>query len=257
MHNNYIKKFLVAATVFILLFQKINAQNNAGILRDAKSFEQKFDEPSALEKYKMLATADSSDIFVLVKCAELNCSIGDRQKDKKIKTAYFDSAFVYAAKAYRADKLNADACYAMALVAAKKTETGDDNKEVVEDVKQIKLFADASLAINPNNSKANYILGKWHFELIRLSWLKRAAIKTFYGGIPDTQIDSAIYFMERSRAADIYFAMDFLDLAKVYQYDHQPGKAIEVLNALIKLPNRTADDSAIKQEGKQMLASLQ
>ncbi len=256
MRNHHIKK-LSAAIIFTLLFNQINAQNNAALLRDARSFEQKFDEPSALEKYKLVAAADSSDVFALVKCAELNCSIGERQKDKKMKASFFDSASEYAAKAYRVNKSNADACYAMALVAAKKTETGDDNKEVVEDVKQIKIYADAALAVNPNNSKANYILGKWHFELIRLSWLKRAAIKTFYGGIPDTQIDSAIYFMEKSRAADTYFALDYLDLAKVYQYDHQPGKAIEVLNTLIKLPNRTADDSSIKEEGKQLLASMQ
>ncbi len=255
--HSYSTKKILSAVIFILLLNKINAQSNALLLKDAKSFEQKFDEPSALEKYKLVAAADSSDIFVLVKCAELYCSIGERQKDKKLKSAYFDSAAVYALKAYHANKLNADACYAMALVAAKKTETDDDNKIVVEDVKQIKIFADAALVINPNHAKANYILGKWHFELIRLSWLKRAAIKTFYGGIPDTQIDSAIYYMERSRTADTYFALDYLDLAKVYQYDHQPGKAIEVLNALIKLPNRAADDGTIKDEGKQLLASMQ
>jgi hypothetical protein len=140
---------------------------------------------------------------------------------------------------------------------AKKTEVEDDNKKLLEDVKQIKIYADQALAINPNHAKANYILGKWHFELIRLSWLKRAAIKTFYGGIPDTQIDSAAYYMEKSRVADPYFALDYLDLAKVYQYDHQPAKAIDVLNRLVKLPNRTFDDAAIKEEGKRMLAGMQ
>ncbi len=233
------------------------AQNSDALLREAKSSEQKFDELAALEKYKTLAAADSGNVPVLVKCTELYCSIGGRQKDEKIMAAYFDSAAAFAVKAYRADKSNADACYAMALVAAKKTETDNENKMIVEDVKQIKIYADASLALNPNHAKANYILGKWHFELIRLSWLKRAAIKAFYGGIPDTQIDSAIYFMEKIRAADIYFALDYLELAKVYQYDHQPGKAINVLNSLVKLPNRSVDDSSIKQEGKHLLASLQ
>ena len=248
---------ITAAVIFIFLSNTIFAQDNASLLRDAKNLELKFDEPAALEKYKMLAAKDSSNTFVLIKCTELNCSIGERQKDKKIKAAYFDSASLYAEKAYRQHASDANACYAKALVAAKLTETDDDNKKIIEDVKQIKIYADQSLAINPNHAKANYILGKWHFELIRLSWLKRTAIKTFYGGIPDTQIDSAAYYMEKSRVEDPYFALDYLDLAKVYQYDHQPGKAIDVLNRLIKLPNRNFDDATIKEEGKQMLAAMQ
>jgi hypothetical protein len=43
----------------------------------------------------------------------------------------------------------------------------------------------------------------------------------------------------------------------VYQYDHQPAKAIDVLNKLVKLPNHTFDDAAIKEEGKKMLAEMQ
>ena len=256
MHYFNLKKNL--AVVFFI-FLSINAftQDNNLLLKEAKDLELKFDEAGALEKYKIIAQKNPADISALIKCAEFNCSIGERQKDKKVKAVYFDSAGNYAQQAYHADPKNADACYAMALVGAKKTETDDDNKKVIEDVKQIKIYADQSLAINPNHAKSNYILGKWHFELIRLSWIKRAAIKTFYGGIPDIQIDSAAYYMEKGRVADPYFALDYLDLAKVYQYDHQPGKAIDVLNKLVKLPNRTFDDAAIKEEGKKLLASMQ
>jgi len=256
MFNYYFRK-IPAAIIFIFFSIHVPAQDKNLLLKQAKDFELKFDEANALEKYKQLAATDVSDVTALVKCTELNCSIGERQKDKKIKNAYFDSASAYAQKAYATDAHNADACYAMALVAAKKTETDDDNKKIIEEVKQIKIFADQALAINTNHAKANYILGKWHFELIRLSWIKRAAIKTFYGGIPDTQIDSAAYYMEKARIDDPYFALDYLDLAKVYQYDHQPGKAIDVLNKLVKLPNRTFDDAAIKEEGKKMLAGMQ
>jgi hypothetical protein len=256
MHYFNLKKNL-AVVFFIFLSLNAFTQDNNLLLKEAKDLELKFDEAGALEKYKIIAQKNSADVLALVKCTELNCSIGERQKDKKLKAAYFDSAENYAKQAYNTDSKNADACYAMALVAAKKTETDDDNKKVIEDVKQIKIYADQSLALKPNHAKANYILGKWHFELIRLSWLKRTAIKTFYGGIPDTQIDSAAYYMEKSRVADPYFALDYLDLAKVYQYDHQPGKAIDVLNKLVKLPNRTFDDAAIKEEGKKLLASMQ
>jgi hypothetical protein len=48
-----------------------------------------------------------------------------------------------------------------------------------------------------------------------------------------------------------------LILQKCTKYDHQPGKAIDVLNKLVKLPNRVYDDAAIKEEGKQLLQTMQ
>jgi hypothetical protein len=63
--------------------------------------------------------------------------------------------------------------------------------------------------------------------------------------------------MEKARTIEPYFALDYLDLAKVYIYDHQPAKALGVLEKLVKLPNRTYDDPAIKQEGQQLLAPMQ
>ena len=236
---------------------RVFAQDNGLLMKEAQNLELKLDEAGALEKYKQVAANDGFNIKVLVKCTELDCSIGSRQKDEATKTKYFQEAKNYAIQAYDRFPGNADACYAMALVAGKMTVIDVDNKQIIEDVKQIKIFVDKALAIDRNHARSNYILGKWHFELIRLGWLKRAAIKTFYGGIPDTQIDSAAYYMERCRSIEPYFALNYLDLAKVYAYDHQPGKAIEVLNKLVKLPNRTYDDAAIKEEGKQMLATMQ
>ena len=82
-------------------------------------------------------------------------------------------------------------------------------------------------------------------------------MKNFYHGIFDTQLDSAAYYMEKAKTIEPYFAIDYLDLAKVYAYDRQPAKALGVLEKLVKLPNRTYDDPAIKEEGKKMLATMQ
>ena len=235
----------------------VSAQDNAVLLKEAKTLELKFDEPGALERYKQLAAADPSNITVLVKCAELSCSIGERQKDKKQKTTYFQEAADYANKAYQQNASSADACYAMALAAGKMTAVEDDGKKQIGDIKNMKIYADQALAIDANHAKANYLLGKWHFQSISLGWLKKPGVKAFYGGIADTQIDSAAMYMEKSISVDPYFSLVYLDLAKAYQYDHQPGKAIDVLNKLVKLPNRVYDDPAIKEEGKQLLQSME
>jgi FimV-like protein len=51
--------------------------------------------------------------------------------------------------------------------------------------------------------------------------------------------------------------LNCLDLAKAYVQDNKPPKAIDVLQKLVKLPLRTADDAALREEGKKMLTDLQ
>ena len=251
-----LKKFSTLL-VYVFLSLQIFAQDNTALLREASLLELKFDEDGALEKYKQVIANDASNMKALVKSVELNCSIGNRQKDNNIKEARYLSALAFAQQAYAKDSTNSDACYAMALVAKRMSELEDDNKKLIENIKQIKIYSDKALAANANNAKANYILGTWHFELIRSNWIKKQPVKNFYHGIFDTQLDSAAYYMEKARTIEPYFAIDYLDLAKVYAYDRQPAKALGVLEKLVKLPNRTYDDPAIKEEGKKMLATMQ
>ena len=66
-----------------------------------------------------------------------------------------------------------------------------------------------------------------------------------------------ILLMEKARSIDQFLVVNYLELAKAYVKNHQSDKAIDVLNKMIKLPNRTQDDPALKAEGKKMVAELQ
>jgi hypothetical protein len=248
--NRIIFFFLLLVSVYARS-QDINL-----LVKEASNLEKQLKEPEALEKYKQIALVDSSNIAVLEKCTELNCSIGARQTDKNAKAKYYKDAETYAQKALTKDANSADANYAMALASARMTEIEPEKKKATEYVRDIKLYGDKAIAINPNHPKANYVVGKWHYEMITLSWLKRTAVKTLYGGLPKPDMDSAVFYMEKCRSLDQYFVRNYLDLAKAYQYKSQPAKAIEVLNKLVKLPNRTADDAALKEEGSQMLQKM-
>jgi len=255
--NVQLKKLPLLFILFSFITIKIFAQETASLLREAQNLELKFDEAGALAKYQEVIGKDPTNLPAMIKCIELNCSIGNRQKDNNAKKTYYQNALIFAQNAYAKDSSNSDACYARALVATRMGAIEDDNKKLVENIKEIKTFSDKALAANTNNAKANYILGMWHFELIRSNWIKKQPVKNFYHGIFDTQLDSAALYMEKARTIEPYFAADYLDLAKLYIYDHQPAKAIGVLEKLVKLPNRTYDDAAIKDEGKKLLATMQ
>ena len=250
-----IKWFLLACcctTFFISKAQDVNV-----LLKEADNLEKQLKENGALDKYKQVALIDPANVTALVKCAELSASIGMRQTDKNSRNLNYLSCADFAKKAFAADSTSADANYAMALACGKMTEVETDKRKLTDYVRQTKLYADKAVKLNPNHAKANYTEGKWHLEMLDQSWFKKVAIKAFYGGLPKPDIDTAIAYMEKCRSIDMYFAANYLDLAKAYKFSNQPAKALEVLNKLVKLPTRTENDAAIKEEGKKLLAETQ
>lgn len=243
---------------FLLLISlQLFSQNTDVLLKEAANLERSLKEDAALDKYKQVIRIDSNNVKALVRSSELSSAIGARQRDKNTKAMYYNLARDYADKAIYKDPKNADAYYVRAIAAGKLTETEPEKKKLVEDVKDIKNYADRALAINPNHGKANYILGKWNYEILTLSWAKKAAVKVLYGGMEQATIENAYKYMEKCKTIEPYFVPNYFDLAKAYQFDHKPAQAIGVLNQLVKLPTRTADDAALKSEAKKMLSEIQ
>lgn len=247
--------------LFILLLfpfgYSVMAQDAAVLLKEADNFERQIKETEALDKYKQVLAVEPTNLKALVKAAELNAAIGGRLVDKNSRRLYFETAVAYAKKAFDVDQNNADANYVMGMTAGKMTDVETDNKKIVAFVKDVKLYNEKAIAINPKHARANYSIGKWHYEMVNLSGIKKIAVKLFYGGLPNGDLDSAITYFEKCRVLDPYFALNYLDLAKAYRDNHRPSQAIEILNKLVKLPTRTGDDAAIKAEGAKMLNDIQ
>ena len=233
-----------------------HAQDVNVLLKEASNYEKQLNETEAYKKYAQAAELDAKNITALVKCTEINCAIGARQKDENQKAIYFNSAQTFAQKAYAADSTSSEANYAMALASSKLAEVADENKAIFAYARQTKFYVDKALAANANNARANYIMGKWQFDMLNVSWTKRTASKTIKGGLPKGDIDSAIFYMEKCKTLDMYFVRNYLDLAKAYQFKNRPEKELDVLNKLVKLPNRTPDDAALKAEGQKMLDTI-
>lgn len=249
-------KFLLSCVLsFSALF--VSAQDIAILLKEADNYEKQLKEAEALDKYKQVLLIDPANVKALVKAAEMNVSLGNRQADKNSKRLYYETALSFANRAFQSDSTNADACYAMAMASGKMTDVETENKKIVAYVKDIKRYADKALSLNPNHARANYTLGKWHYEMATLSGLKKAAVKLFYGGLPEGDLDKAILYMEKCKSLEPYFVLNYLELAKAYKENRRPAQAIEVLTRLVKLPTRTTDDIACKAEGAKLLEAMQ
>jgi tetratricopeptide (TPR) repeat protein len=200
---------------------------------------------------------DPVNLKALEHAAEMNATIGSIQKDAKTQQLYYESALAFAQRAYNADSSQADAAYVMAMAFGKMTDVESDKKKLVDDVRQVRLYADKALTINPDHGRANYAMGKWEYQVATLAGWKKTAVKLLYGGLPDASLEKAISYMEKCRHLEPYFVRNYLDLAKAYRDNHQPAQAIEVLTRLVKLPTRSSPDPALKAEGATLLEQMQ
>ena len=249
------KQILAIILLFISFLSY--SQETVTLFKEAANFEYNFKEQEALNKYKQILIAEPNNSKALVKATELSCSTGERLPIKNDKRITFESALAYAQRLIAADSNNADSYYALALASGKMTEVETENKKMIGYVRDVKMNADKALRINPHHAMANFIEGKWHYEMITLNWAKRFAVKALYGGLPDADIDKAIEYFEKCKTIEPYFMLNYLYLAKAYKEKNRPAQAIEVLNKLVKLPIRTFDDKDYKAEGQKLLQDLQ
>lgn len=249
-------KLLIAFTALVFS-PYLMAQDVAVLMKEAANLERSFKEDEALEKYKLVLQSEPNQLKALVRCSELAGNIGGRVADKKQKQDWYTTSITYAEQALAIDSVSAEALYARALAADRVSEVETDNKKLAVALREMKKYADKGIALYPGNGKSNFILGKWHYNLVMMPWAKKAALKVFFGGMPDGDWDSAYVHMEKCRAAEPYFMKNFYYLARAYKANDKPSKAIEILEQLAKLPTRQLDDVTLKADGKNLLAEMQ
>jgi tetratricopeptide (TPR) repeat protein len=233
------------------------AQNTSTLIQQAEQMERQLKEADASNLYQALLLQDPRNVQALCKLAELQSILGEKATDKKTKQLYFETSYSFAKRAWLADSNRVESNYVMAMASGKMTDFESDNKKVVGYVRDIKDYAERAIKINPNYGKAQYVLGKWHYEMYILSGFKKAAVKLMYGGLPSGDPDIAIACMEKCRTLEPYFVSNYLDLGRAYKEVRKPTQAIDILTKLQKLPNRNSADPLLKATGATLLATLQ
>jgi len=231
--------------------QDINA-----LIKSADKQEAIPDEEAAFLTFKQILNLQPANMYALNKCSELCSRIGERQADKKVRNDYYEAAKTYASTALRLDSNNAQANCVMAI-ALGKSSLSKSGKEKIINAKEIKKYVDRSIKNDPQNFIAWHVLGKWNYELGSLNIIERSAAKLFYGNIPDGSIQGAIIAFEKSHRIYDGFILNYLEMAKAYHKNDQPGKAIACINKMLLIPNHTEDDAIIKEQGKKLLKEWQ
>lgn len=235
----------------ILPFEN-NAQDLTVILNEAKQLETSLKEKEALDKYLEVLRFQPTNLTALIKASELYSVLGKRQSGKDNQKKYYNSAKSYAQKALQANPNSSDANVVMAIALGRVTQTSSGD-EKIKAVKEIKTYAEKSIRLDPSNFKGYHVLGKWHYEVSNLSSVEKWLVKVAFGSLPAASLDEAIRNYEKCKQLHPTFLLNYLELAKSYHRKEKDAKAIELLEALLKLPDATSDDAKIRREAQELL----
>ena len=244
--------FIWLALLLLILPFENNAQDINSLLKDAQQLENAFKEPEALQKYLDVLRFQPNNLTALIKTSELYSLVGKHQNTKDKQKEYYRNARVYAQKALQVNANSSDANVVMALAMGRMAliSSGDDKIKAVKDVKN---YSEKSVQLDPNNYKGYHVLAKWHYEVSDLNSVEKWLVKVAYEALPKASLDDAIKYFEKSKQLNPSFLLNYLELAKSWHRKGNDKKARELLEAMLKLPNKIGEDPSIKVKGKKLL----
>lgn len=187
--------------------------------------------------------------MVQVSCVR---GVGNREKDDSKKKAFFNTAKLFAEQALKLNANSSRANYVMA-VAMGRMAMISGSKDKVAASRDIKKYADHAIKIDPKNSSAWHVLGKYNYEVSNLNFAERGAAKILFGGLPPGDNKTAIKCYEKCKSLDGTFIMNLLDLGISYHKNDQVEKAKETLKLAVSLHERFQDDASIKASCQKLL----
>ena len=237
--------------LFLLPFRN-NAQDVNVLLKEAQRLESSFKDEQALQKYLDIAKIQPGNLSILCKISELYSLAGKSHSSKDKQKEYYRNAKAWAQKALQVNANSAEANVMMSIAMGRMALIVS-GKEKINAVRDIRTYAEKAVRLDANNFKAYHVLGKWQYEVSELNSIEKWLVKVTYGALPKASLEEALRYYEKCRQLNPNFVMNYLEMAKVYHRQDNDKKAIELLQAMLKLPDTTSNDAGVKKEGKELL----
>ena len=198
---------------------------------------------------------DSARADVLWRMARAKGNLGENAEDNDQKATWYRAALENAQAAVEADSANAEAWVTQAIAAGRVgLEAG--NKEKVELSREVKESVDRAIELDPENTLAYHVRGRWNYEVASLGFFSRAALKLAYGGLPDASYESAVEDFKQAIALEDQ-VVHHLELGKTYQKLDDASRAKDEFERALALETTYPDDARYKEEAEERLAELE
>eukprot|EP00126_Sphaerothecum_destruens_P003618 Sdes_comp17389_c0_seq1m6591 len=165
-------------------------------VREAGNFEEAF--KLAQDQISL----NPNDCETLWRLARANYDLSEnRATQPKEKESYIDKGLQTVKKALELNEQSAGAHKWFAILTSAK---GDflGTKEKIQSAFVIKEHALKAAQLDPSDSAAQYLLGRWCFDVADIGWLARKAAAAFFSTPPESSFAEALpYFLKADQLA--------------------------------------------------------
>ena len=217
---------------------------------------QTLNAPAALHHYEEALKVDPRSYEALWKATREAVDVGE-YADEKERERLYGVAEQYARRAVEANPADAQGHSQLARALGRKA-LSLGKKDQVKYAGDVRTAALDALRINPKEPAALHVMGKWNYEVLRLSGITRFMAKTFLGGkvFDSASWDDAQRYMEESVAVDPARLVHHLDLARVYAARDNKVKAREQYELVIRGPVTDYNDRKFQAEAAEELKDV-
>jgi hypothetical protein len=214
----------------------------------------------ALGRFEMLLRADSLDVEAGWRAAMARSDLALPLREKRSR-ARRDSLLEQAQKnarlVVRLAPDNVNALFALGKVLG-NTALTKGIRDKVRMSNEIRSLALRAVAADSTHDGAQHLLGRWHYEVMRLSGFERFIAKSILGG---EEFGKASW-SEAQRRLELAVTLaperiyHRLVLARILVARKDKSGAAAELERIATLPDQVAADSAYRREAHEMLAKL-
>jgi hypothetical protein len=214
----------------------------------------------ALIRFEGLLARDTLDIEANWRAAVARSDMALPLRDKKtrpLRDSLLSRAQIEARRAVALAPADVDALFALGLVLG-NTALTRGIKEKVRMAREIRSVALRAVAADSTHSGAHHLLGRWNYEVMRLSGFERFVAKNILGGgvFGQASWEEAQAELESAVRLDPERIYHRLVLGRILAARKDPAAARDQLARIAALPARVAADSTYRREAVELLASL-
>lgn len=248
-------KSLRLRLIFIALLLSLRAfaeePKVAALLREGEAEAKQGRTKTALAAFRAAEELDAKNVPVLLRLSRTYSDLVDVTKPPESEQ-FAHKSLDYAQRAVDLDPKVAKAHLSRAIAYGKLTDFVG-NKTKLEYSKIIKEETEKSLALDPTDDFAWYVLGRWHAGVANVSGVLRVLAKVVYGGMPAASNEEALRCLKKAAELAPQRIRHRAELARLYKTMGQPGLAAKEWQAVLALPAAEADDEKEKTAARAAL----
>jgi tetratricopeptide (TPR) repeat protein len=224
-------------------------------LAQAALAEQRADIPAALKLLEQAEHLESNNVMHLCVLARRYCDLTWLSNSIMVQKELVARALACSLQAVKADSNNATAHACVAVCYAKGCTFADLKTELTYS-RLFKLEAERTLALDPRQDIAYYLLGRWNYEIANVGLLSRAFVKVVYGGLPKASNADAIANFQKAIQLAPDRILHHAGLAMAYEAAGDRQLAIVELKKCRAMKPAGLEDQEAQREAVKKLAAL-